>query len=93
MIFVNWQLLFQRENLHAPVFTQISYSAIVFRGSARGTEVLRVAATDADIDQYNAAVRFEISHKKFFIMNATSGVLTTKADRWQMLESKPNLLP
>lgn len=67
------------DNRYAPVFTSISYQVIVPENEPIGSAILTVTATDDDIDDPNAMVRYSISsgnERREFAVDSATGTIT-----------------
>lgn len=73
------KIIITGENRYSPVFTSISYQVIVPENEPIGSAILTVTATDDDIDDPNAMIRYSISsgnERKEFAVEPVSGAIT-----------------
>lgn len=73
------KIIITGENRYSPVFTSISYQVIVPENEPIGSAILTVTATDDDIDEPNAMVRYTISsgnERKEFAVDPIAGEIT-----------------
>ncbi|EDW19762.2 fat-like cadherin-related tumor suppressor homolog isoform X3 [Drosophila mojavensis] len=68
------------ENVHSPVFDEVTYEAKISENLPNGQKIITVKAVDNDFGQY-ANVYYEITSeemKKYFNIDRNSGIITSK---------------
>ena len=77
----NYTVYISRANNHPPVFQQTVYNCSIFVDVAVGSTVCKIVATDEDLPPYNVinySLIGQLPLSGMFVLDATSGVISTK---------------